>query len=76
MPGAADGKFNINQQTIKSVLLPVPPLDQQRKIVTQMQVSDSKVAAEEQCMAALQALFKTMLSQLMTGKVRLRGWEQ
>jgi type I restriction enzyme S subunit len=73
--GAADGKFNINQQTIKSVLLPVPPLDEQREIVSEMQVCDNKVEAEEQRKAALHALFKTMLHQLMTGQIRLgNGW--
>lgn len=69
--GAADGKFNINQQTIKSVLLPVPPLDEQREIASEMQVCDNKVVTEEQRKAALQALFETMLHQLMTGQIRL-----
>jgi len=33
---------------------------------------DRKIEAEEQRKAALQALLKTMLHQLMTGRVRVR----
>jgi type I restriction enzyme S subunit len=74
--GAADGKFNINQHTIKSVLLPVPPLVEQREIVDAVQSCDNKAEAEEQRKAALQALFETMLHQLMTGQIRLgNGWD-
>ena len=40
-----------------------------------LKVVDRKVEAEEQRKAALQALFKTMLHQLMTGQVRVRGVE-
>jgi hypothetical protein len=38
-------------------------------------LSSVKPKAEEQRKAALQALFKTMLHQLMTGQVRLRDVE-
>lgn len=67
----ADGKFNINTETIRTVAMPVPPIDEQQQIVDQFQIADAKIAAEEDRLTALQALFKSMLHQLMTGQIRL-----
>ncbi|MDZ7304160.1 MAG: restriction endonuclease subunit S [candidate division KSB1 bacterium] len=36
---------------------------------------DKKIEVEEKRKAALQALFKTMLHLLMTGKLRVKDWE-
>jgi type I restriction enzyme S subunit len=69
--GAADGKFNINTQTIRSTILPLPPLPEQRDIAAQLSAVDVKLAAEESRRAALAALFQSLLHHLMTGRVRL-----
>jgi type I restriction enzyme S subunit len=69
--GAADGKFNINTQTIRAVIVPYPPSGEQRQVVNMVQAVDAKIDAEEGRKAALQALFKTMLHHLMTGKIRV-----
>jgi type I restriction enzyme S subunit len=69
--GAADGKFNINTQTIRSTILPLPPLSEQREIVAQVSVVEAKLAAEESRHAALAALFQSLLHHLMTGQVRV-----
>jgi type I restriction enzyme S subunit len=69
--GAADGKFNINTQTIRSTILPLPPLPEQREIAAQLSAVDAKLAAEESRRAALAALFQSLLHNLMTGQVRL-----
>jgi type I restriction enzyme S subunit len=39
-------------------------------------MADRRIAAEEQRKAALQALFKTMLHQLMTGQIRVNAETQ
>ena len=65
---AADGKFNINTQTIKSVLLPVPVFSEQCKIVETCCAFDDKIAALEQETARLDELFHAMLDELMTGQ--------
>ena len=52
--------------------VPLPTLDEQREIACILSSADRKIEAEEQCKAALQALFKSMLHQLMTGQLRLR----
>jgi type I restriction enzyme S subunit len=69
--GAADGKFNINTQTIRSTILPLPPLSEQREIAAQLSTVDAKLAAEESRRAAVAALFQSLLHNLMTGQVRL-----
>ena len=69
--GAADGKFNINTQTIRSTILPLPPLPEQREIAAQLSALDAKLAAEESRRAALAALFQSLLHHLMTGRVRV-----
>jgi type I restriction enzyme S subunit len=69
--GAADGKFNINTQTIRSTILPLPPLPEQREIVEQVSAVHAKLAAEESRRAALAALFQSLLHHLMTGQVRV-----
>ena len=65
---AADGKFNINTQTIKSVLLPLPSSLEQREIVETCRAFDIKIIALEQETERLDELFHAMLDELMTGK--------
>jgi type I restriction enzyme S subunit len=65
----------INQSGLASVSVPLPPLREQQDIAQSMEVVEGKIAAEEQRKAALGALFKSMLSQLMTGQIRLKDVE-
>ena len=65
---AADGKFNINTQTIKSVLLPLPDSLEQCEIVETCRAFDIKIAALEQEAERLDELFHAMLDELMTGQ--------
>jgi type I restriction enzyme S subunit len=48
-----------------------PSLEDQKHIARILGAADRKIEAEEQRKAALQALFKAMLHQLMTGQLRL-----
>ena len=56
---------------IKQILIPFPSPAEQQQITDMLSAVDLKIEAEEQRKAALQALFKTMLHQLMTGKLRV-----
>ncbi len=69
--GAADGKFNINSQTIRTTPIPLPPLPVQLTIAAHLSTLDSKLTAEETRLAALDNLFKSLLQNLMTGKIRV-----
>ncbi|MDZ7292189.1 MAG: restriction endonuclease subunit S [candidate division KSB1 bacterium] len=53
----------------------LPPLAAQHEIARLLSAVDKKIEAEEKRKAALQALFKTMLHLLMTGKLRVKDWE-
>ncbi len=66
---ASDGKFNINTQTIKSVLIPKPDIDEQREIINALQASNCQITALEQEAAFLDELFRAMLEELMTGRL-------
>lgn len=67
---AADGKYNINTQTIKSVMLPLTSIDEQRAIAEALRACDEKIAALEREAAAHDELFRALLEQLMTGRLR------
>jgi len=62
---------NVNATQLRSLLLPLPPLDEQREIARMLQAVDAKIAAEQARRAALEELFKTLLHQLMTGQIRV-----
>lgn len=66
---AADGKFNINTKTIDSVCVPLPSLDEQRKIISILQTIDRKMSVHQRKRATLQELFNTLLNELMTGEI-------
>ena len=65
----------IPRKDLLNILIPLPPLSEQREIARILQTVDRKIEAEEGRKQALEALFKTLLHDLMTAKVRLpRGF--
>lgn len=62
---------SINSTKLKALPVLLPDLSVQTAIVEMMTSTDDKIAAEEDRLSALQALFKSMLHQLMTGQIRL-----
>ena len=65
-------KQGINIPILTSLLIPLPPLDEQGEIARILQAADRKIEAEEARKEALGALFKSLLHHLMTGKIRVR----
>jgi type I restriction enzyme S subunit len=63
----------INTTKLKAFPVPIPPQPEQDATTSQAMAIDEKIEAEEKRKTALQALFKTMLHHLMTGKVRTTG---
>jgi len=53
------------------MLIPLPPLEEQREIARILQTVDRKIEAEENHKRALEGLFKSLLHHLMTAKVRM-----
>jgi Restriction endonuclease S subunits len=64
--------YNRHFKILKEKLIPLPPLDEQQKIANILTTIDQKIQAEEKKKVALRSLFKTLLRQLMTGKIRVR----
>ena len=69
---ASDGKFNLNTAAIDSLLLPLPPtLDEQREILVILNAIDRKIDLHRRKRAVLEELFKSLLHNLITGKIKV-----
>ena len=66
---------NTSATKLKQFAIGLPSLVEQAEIARTLSVADRKIEAEEQRKAALQALFKAMLHQLMTGQIRVKDME-
>ena len=66
------GRKRLPKEVLFNTLIPLPPLDEQQKIANILTTIDQKIQAEEKKKQALQNLFKTLLQQLMTGKIRVK----
>jgi type I restriction enzyme S subunit len=67
----ADGKFNINTGTLETLLVPKPNIDEQKAVADALGLIDRKARNHRATKAILEALFRTLLSQLMTAQVRV-----
>ncbi len=64
--------YNRHFTILREKLIPLPPLEEQQKIAQILQSIDQRVEKEEKYKNALQNLFKSLLHNLMTGKIRVR----
>ncbi|MDW7973262.1 MAG: restriction endonuclease subunit S, partial [Thermodesulfovibrio sp.] len=64
---------NINATKLKSFPIPLPPLPEQQAITNILQAIDDKIQKEEAKKKALENLFKSMLHNLMSGKIRVKS---
>lgn len=65
----------LNRNFVHAATLPVPPIEVQQYIADILATVDRRIEAEENGKKALEALFKTLLSKLMTGKIRVAQLE-
>lgn len=61
-----------NWSSLKKFKIPFPSLEEQKKIADILSTIDKKIEAEENKKKALEELFKSMLHNLMTGKIRVK----
>ncbi|MCX7689096.1 MAG: restriction endonuclease subunit S, partial [Fimbriimonadales bacterium] len=61
----------LNKEKLGQIPLPLPPLAEQREIARMLQAVDRRIQAEEAHVRALEALFRTLLHELMTARRRL-----
>lgn len=62
---------SLQRPDLENSLVPLPPLDEQREIARILQAVDAKIAAEQARRAALEELFKSLLHELMSGRIRV-----
>lgn len=67
----SNGTLKINNRDVKQILLPVPPLVQQEEIVDLIETVDTKIDALTAKFTALDQLKKSLMHDLLTGKVRV-----
>jgi|SRR5579863_63802 len=67
----AVGQANINASKLRTVLFPVPNLDEQREIVAILDAIDRKIDLHKRKRVVLDELFKALLHKLMTGEIRV-----
>jgi type I restriction enzyme S subunit len=65
------GQPLISQSIVYSQYIPLPPLPIQQKIASILSAIDAKIEAEENKKKSLEDLFKTLLHNLMTAKIRV-----
>ncbi|MDI3541866.1 MAG: type restriction enzyme subunit [Candidatus Methanomethylophilaceae archaeon] len=63
----------LNQGVMKRIHIPLPSLPEQKKIAAVLSAIDQKIEAEESVKKALEDLFKTLLHDLMTAKIRVNN---
>jgi type I restriction enzyme S subunit len=68
----AVAQSSINQGDLMSLMVPIPPLDEQNQIVEQINALVNKVKTEEKHVIALTTLLQSLLNGLLTEKMRVR----
>lgn len=65
----------LNQAMLVKIKVPFPPFQEQEQMASALLSIDDKIQAEQDKKNALNTLFKTLLSLLMTGRVRVKNIE-
>jgi len=64
-------KSGLSARQLENILIPLPSFQIQQRSAIALSIIERKLETERNKKAALQALFKTLLSKLMTGKIRV-----
>ena len=70
---ARSGQPGINIRQLQSLLLPLPPLSEQKAIAAVLSDMDAEIAALEAKRAKYESIKQGMMQELLTGKTRLKG---
>jgi type I restriction enzyme S subunit len=66
---------NVNKAIVENFEIPIPPLEEQKRIADILSAIDNKISIEERRKESFEKLFKTMLNKLMTGQIRTKNIE-
>jgi type I restriction enzyme S subunit len=70
------GQPNLNTELIGSVVLPLPPLPEQRKIADILSTWDEALTQLDALIEAQERRKKALMQQLLTGRRRLKGFDK
>ncbi len=62
---------NINLETLRPLIIPVPNPEEQREIAKVYELLDSRIQSEEDYLSKLKAIKKGLMQDLLTGRVRV-----
>mgnify|MGYP000067933077 CR=1 FL=1 len=71
----AVNQASINQNTLKNLKLPLPPLPEQQEIAEILQTIDQKIEIEKKKKELYEELFKTMLNKIMNQEIDVEKLE-
>ncbi|WP_200242964.1 restriction endonuclease subunit S [Lamprobacter modestohalophilus] len=71
----AVAQSSINQGDVKAIIVPKPTLEEQGEIVAALDATEAKISHSTDKAAVLQDLFRTLLHELMTAKIRVHELE-
>ncbi len=69
------GRKRLPRNALENLLIPLPPLEEQKQTAHILSVVDKKIEVEQKRKQSLKELFKTMLHKLMSGEIRLKEVE-
>lgn len=72
----ATGRQRLPRHVLANLRIPLPPLPEQQIIVEALTSLDTKIEQEENQLHTLDQLFKTLLNNLMTGKMRVKNFTE
>lgn len=75
MANTSAGNHNLGSRSIKQFLLPRPSPDEQGEIVALVDAAEDSIEAVQQEIVAIQRLKRSLLQNLLTGKVRVKPLE-
>jgi type I restriction enzyme S subunit len=73
--GSSESMRNISKKSYLNLSLPLPPLPQQQKIAQILATWDQAIQTQTQLINAKKELKRGLMQQLLTGEVRLPGFE-
>jgi type I restriction enzyme S subunit len=68
------GRYKLTKDSLSKILIPVPPLAEQRAIATCLSIWDKAIEKTTRLIAAKEQRKKWLMRQLLTGKKRLKGF--
>jgi len=68
----SNGTLKINSRDVKQIIMPVPPPEAQAELVKLTAAVDAKVSALQQVLIAQETLKKSLMHDLLTGRVRIK----